>query len=243
VAFLRQIGIELNDGGQPRALANLTEDEKRTIFSSLSNHMVSTGCDPKSVHELIGTIYTFRLEDKGTALRSGREYASLLNACGRMGKPGAGISICLGDRGEAITEAQMVLDEYRRRIGAGLDLMQVNGMVEELEGIYVIRAGDKIDDTVIGVVSGILLGQGLLKATKPIMATALSEDDQVKVSARGTEELATAGLHMGKVMQEAAEALGGGGGGHDVAAGAYISVDKEEAFIAKVNSLVLERYR
>jgi single-stranded-DNA-specific exonuclease len=81
-----------------------------------------------------------------------------------------------------------------------------------------------------------------LKATKPIVATALSEDDQVKVSARGTEELAAGGLHLGKVMQLAAEALGGGGGGHDVAAGAYIPVDKEEAFIAKVNSLVRDRH-
>ncbi|MFH2111289.1 MAG: DHH family phosphoesterase [Candidatus Bathyarchaeota archaeon] len=242
VAFLKQIGIELSKGEQLRALADLTEDEKRTLFSALSSHMVSTGCDPGSVHELIGTIYTFRLEDPGTALRSGREYASLLNACGRMGKGGLGLSICLGDRGEAMEEAQQTLDEYRRRIGSALDLVQMKGMVEELEGIYVIRAGDRIDDTVIGVVSGILLSQGMLKATKPIVATALSEDDQVKVSARGTEELAKGGLHMGKVMQEAAEALGGGGGGHDVAAGAYVPVDKEEDFIAKVNSLVREKH-
>jgi single-stranded-DNA-specific exonuclease len=242
VAFLKQIGIELSKGDQLRALADLAEEEKRTLFSALSSHMVSTGCDPKSVHQLIGTIYTFRLEDPGSALRSGREYASLLNACGRMGKPGVGVSICLGDRGEAMDEAQLTLDEYRRSICSALDLVQMKGMVEELESIYVIRAGDRIDDTVVGVVSGILLSQGLLKATKPIVATALSEDDQVKVSARGTEELAAGGLHLGKVMQLAAEALGGGGGGHDVAAGAYIPVDKEEAFIAKVNSLVRDRH-
>jgi single-stranded-DNA-specific exonuclease len=241
VAFLKQIGVELSKGEQIRALADLSEDETRTLFSALSSHMVSTGCDPSSVHDLIGTIYTFRLEDPGTALRSGREYSSLLNACGRMGKAGVGLSICLGDRGDAMAEAQQTLDEYRRRIGSALDLVQVKGMVEELEGIYVIKAGDQIDDTVIGVVSGILLGQGLLKGGKPIVATARSEDDQVKVSARGTEELARGGLHMGLVMRDAAEAMGGGGGGHDVAAGAYIPVDKEEEFIAKVNSLVREK--
>ncbi|OGD54131.1 hypothetical protein A3K81_01635 [Candidatus Bathyarchaeota archaeon RBG_13_60_20] len=241
VAFLKQIGIELGKE-RPRALADLSEDEKRTLFSALSSHMVSTGCDPSSVHQLIGTIYTFRLEDPGTALRSGREYASLLNACGRMGRAGVGLSICLGDRGEAMVEAQLTLDEYRRRIGSALDLVQTEGMVQELDHIYVIRAGDQIDDTVIGVVSGILLGQGILKNTKPIVATALSDDGQVKVSARGTEELVARGLHMGRVMQAAAEALGGGGGGHDVAAGAYIPVDKEEEFIAKVNGLVPEQH-
>jgi len=241
VAFLKQIGIELGKE-RPRALADLSEDEKRTLFSALSSHMVSTGCDPSSVHQLIGTIYTFRLEDPGTALRSGREYASLLNACGRMGRAGVGLSICLGDRGDAMAEAQQTLDEYRRRIGSALDLVQTAGMVQELDRIYVIRAGDKIDDTVIGVVSGILLGQGILKGAKPIIATALSEDGQVKVSARGTEELVAMGLHMGRVMQAAAEELGGGGGGHDVAAGAYIPVDKEEEFIAKVNGLVPEQH-
>lgn len=242
VAFLKQIGIPLERDGRSRALADLSEDEKRTLFSALSSHMVSTGCDPKSVHQLIGAVYTFRLEDPGTALRSGREYASLLNACGRMGRAGVGLSICLGDRGEAMAEAQQTLDEYRRRIGSALDLVQTVGMVQELDHVYVIRAGDRIDDTVVGVVSGILLGQGLLKGSKPILATALSDDGQVKVSARGTEELASRGLHMGRVMQAAAEALGGGGGGHDVAAGAYIPVDKEEEFIAKVNGLVAEQH-
>ena len=241
VAFLKQIGIELGKE-RPRALADLSEDEKRTLFSALSSHMVSTGCDPSSVHQLIGTIYTFRLEDPGTALRSGREYASLLNACGRMGRAGVGLGICLGDRGEVMAEAQQTLDEYRRRIGSALDLVQTAGMVQELDRVYVIRAGDKIDDTVIGVVSGILLGQGILKGSKPIIATALSEDGQVKVSARGTEELVARGFHMGRVMQAAAEALGGGGGGHDVAAGAYIPADKEEEFIAKVNGLVPEQH-
>jgi single-stranded-DNA-specific exonuclease len=243
VAFLREIGIPINEGDRLRALADLTDEEKRTLFSALSSHMVSGGCDAGAVHQLIGTIYTFRLEEPSTSLRSGREYGSLLNACGRMGRPGVGLSICLGDRGEAMAEAQETLDLYRRKIGSSLDLVRENDMVEERDHIYVIRAGDSIDDTVIGVVSGILLSQGILKEMKPIISTAVSEDDQVKVSARGTEELALCGLHMGVVMQKAAGAVGGGGGGHDVAAGAYVPIDKEEEFIAKVNSLVPEHLK
>ena len=243
VAFLRLVGIPINDGDRLRALADLTEEERRTLFSALSSHMVSMGCDAGAVHQLIGTIYTFRLEEPSTCLRSGREYGSLLNACGRMDKPGVGLSVCLGDRGEAMAEAQETLDLYRRKIGSSLDLVRENNMVEERDHIYVIRARDSIDDTVIGVVSGILLSQGILKEMKPIVSTAVSEDDQVKVSARGTEELASRGLHMGVVMQKAAEAVGGGGGGHDVAAGAYVPIDKEEEFIAKVNSLVPEHLK
>ncbi len=243
LAFLREVGIPANEGDRLRSLADLTDEEKRTLFSALSSHMVSMGCDAGAVHQLIGTIYTFRLEEPSTSLRSGREHGSLLNACGRMEKPGVGLSICLGDRGEAMAEAQEILDLYRRKIGSSLGLVRENDMVEERDHIYVIRAGDTIDDTVIGVVSGILLNQGILKKKKPIISTAASEDDQMKVSARSTEELALRGLHMGLVMQKAAEAMGGGGGGHDVAAGAYVPIDKEEEFIARVNSLVPEHLK
>jgi single-stranded-DNA-specific exonuclease len=240
VAFLKEIGIEILDGERLRALADLTDEEKTKLFSALSNHMVSSGCDSRAIHQLIGTIYTFKLEDPRTSLRSGREYGSLLNACGRMGKQGVGLSVVMGDRGEAMQEAQETLDEYRRTIGKALDWVQMNDKVEEMENIYIIRAEDQINDTVIGVVSGILLSQGILKKKKPIIATAYTDDEQLKVSARGIEELIERGLHMGLVMQEAAEQVEGGGGGHDIAAGAYIPVNKETAFLDEVNRLVAE---
>jgi RecJ-like exonuclease len=200
--------------------------------------MVSSGCDSSAIHQLIGTIYTFRLEEPSTPLRGGREYGSLLNACGRMGKPGVGLSVCLGDRGDAMAEAQDVLGEYRIAIAQALDWVQMNDKVEEQEHIYVITAEDKVNDTVIGVVSGVLLGQGILKSKKPIVATAFTEDDQLKISTRGLDELVKAGLHMGLVMQEAAEAVEGGGGGHDIAAGAYIPMNREKEFLENVNRLI-----
>ena len=241
-AFLKKIGIPLKNGEDWRTLADLTEEEKRTLFSSLSSHMVSQGCNSTAVHQLLGTVYTFKLEEPSTALRSGREFGSLLNACGRMGKQGVGLSICLGDREEAMVEAQETLEEYRRKIGGSLDWVRENNRIDELENIYLIRAEDKVEDTVIGVVSSILLSQGILKNMKPVIATAWSDDNQIKVSARGTEELTERGLHMGLVMQTAAEELDGGGGGHDIAAGAYVSIEKEQEFIEKVNRLVPEQY-
>jgi len=238
VAFLRKINIDLKEGKRLRALADLSEEEKTQLFSAISKHMVSSGCSSESIHQLIGTIYTFRLEEPSTPLRSGREYSSLLNACGRMDMQGVGLSVALGDRGEAVSEAMEALESYRRAIGEALDWVQVNKRVEERNHIYVIRAENYIKDTVIGVVSSILLGQGILRSKKPIIATAFSEDNQVKVSARGLEELVETGLHMGQVMQTATEKFGGGGGGHDIAAGAYITVEDESDFLEEVDSLV-----
>lgn len=240
VAFLKQIGIEIIKGDNLRALADLEDTEITHLFSALSNHMVNNGCDSDSIHQLIGTIYTFKLEEPSTPLRSGREYGSLLNACGRMNKQGVGLSVALGDRNEALSEAHETLELYRKTIGEALDWVQLNERVEEWDNIYVIRAEDHVNDTVIGVVSGILLSQGILKKKKPIIATAYSEDEQLKVSARGIEELVEQGIHMGRIMQDAAETVEGGGGGHDIAAGAYISMKNEHAFLEEVNRLVAE---
>ena len=240
VAFLREIGIEILEGEKLRALADLSDEEKTKLFSALSSHMISSGCDSSAIHQLIGTIYTFKLEEPSTPLRSGREYGSLLNACGRMGKQGVSLSVAMGDRKEAMLEAQETLEEYRRTISQALDWVEMNDKVDEMDNIYVIRAEDQVNDTVIGVISGILLSQGILKKKMPIIATAYSEDDQLKISARGIEELVQRGLHMGIIMQKAAEQVDGGGGGHDIAAGAYIPVNKEMAFLEEVNRLVAE---
>ncbi len=62
VAFLDHIGIPLKTGNRMRSLSDLDEDEKQKLFSALSSHMVAQGCDAKTIHNLIGTIYTFKKE-------------------------------------------------------------------------------------------------------------------------------------------------------------------------------------
>ena len=237
VAFLNSVGVELKAGDRFKALRDLTEEEKRTIFSSLGSHMVSQGCDSKTVHDLIGTVYTIKAEEPSTSLRDGREYSSLLNACARMGRAGIGLGICLGDRGEAMREAEATVDEYRRKIGGYLDWVRQGDHLREMEAIYVLRAGSEIDDNIVGVVSSILLNQGIVK-DKPIVASAASDNGTVKISARGTESMATSGLHLGRVLQEASTAFSGAGGGHDIAAGAYLPAKGETDFMVRVDELV-----
>jgi RecJ-like exonuclease len=240
-AFLKSIGIELEKENGLRSLADLDSEETRTLYSSLSSHMLKIGCDSEIIHQLLGTIYIFKLEEPSTALRSGREYASLLNACGRMGRPSLGLAICLGDRAEAMAEAMQTLVDYRSSIAQSLDWIQKNKKIEEMENIYAIRAGNNVNDNIIGVVSGILLNQGFLKKVKPIISTALSEEEIIKVSARSVESLLERGLHLGQVMHEAAKKVQGDGGGHDIAAGANIPIEKEEEFLNTVNQ-ILPRY-
>jgi RecJ-like exonuclease len=241
VAFLTHLGIRLKLNGRLRSISDLDEDEQRKIYSALSSHMLSQGNSTKSIHELIGWIYKLPKEPKSTSLRDGKEYSSLLNACARMRKPSIGFGIILGDRSNALREAEDTVEEYRKVIGSYLEWVQKGEKIREMETIYVLNAGQDIDENIIGVVAGIILAQGTLKRSKPIISFAFSEDGTVKFSARGTDEILINKLHLGKVMQEAAESFNGGGGGHDIAAGAYIPQGFENEFIQKVNDIVKRR--
>ncbi|TEU09529.1 DHH family phosphoesterase, partial [Candidatus Bathyarchaeota archaeon] len=241
LAFLKEAGIELKHEERWRALRDLTEEEKRTLVSALSNHMVYEGCDAEAVHDLVGTIYTLKGEEAWTPVRDGREFASLLNACARMGRPSLGLSICMGDRDEAMKEAAETLDEYRRKIGKYLDWVREGDRIGELENIYTLVAHDDIDERIIGVVSSILLSTGILKSNKPIVASALADEGLIKISARATDAMAKGGLDLGDIMMRAAEPFEGRGGGHDIAAGAFLPEEKGEEFLVMVDRLVGEQ--
>jgi len=238
LAFLKEAGIELKREGRWRALRDLSDEEKQTLFSSLSKHLIYEGCDSDSVYDLIGTIYTLTAEEAWTPMRDGREYSSLLNACARMEKPGLGLSLCLGDRDAAMKEAEGTLEDYRRQIAEYLDWVREGGRIKEMENIYALPAEADVNDRIIGVVASILLSMGILKSPKPIIAWARADKGLVKVSARGTEDIAAAGVDLGAVMMEAAKGFEGRGGGHDIAAGAYIPEEREEAFLELVDDLV-----
>jgi RecJ-like exonuclease len=243
LAFLNEAGIKLQSKGRWRALRDLSEDEKRVIFSALSKHMIYEGCEAEAVHDLIGTVFTFKNEAAWIPLRDCREYASLLNACARIGRSSVGISICMGDREEALYEASNTLNEYRQKIGEYLDWVRKGDRIKERENIYSLEADSDIDERIIGVVASILLSAGILKHNKPIIASAITEDKLLKISARAAEEIAKKGLHLGNIMMKAAEPFNGRGGGHDIAAGAFIPIEAEKKFLELVNKIVGEQYR
>ncbi|MEM2439793.1 MAG: DHH family phosphoesterase [Candidatus Bathyarchaeia archaeon] len=240
-AFLDSLGIKTKVEDKWRALRDLTEDEKRKLCSALANYLVSKGLHYQ-VSNLIGYVYTLIQEDSWTPLRDAREFAVLLNAAGRMDKPGVGIAICMGDRGAALEEANKVLEEYRRTINKYLGwIMEKPERLKELENIYVVYGEDYIDDKIVGAVSSIL-STSLPNLEKPLIACAnVKEEGLVKVSARTVDSVVAKGVNLGEIMQVAAEKCLGKGGGHDVAAGAQIPIESLEIFVKLVNELVGKR--
>ena len=57
----------------------------------------------------------------------------------------------------------------------------------------------------------------------------------MKISLRCSKLLAYDGVHFGKIIRKVSQSLGGNGGGHDVACGAYIRKDQKEEFFDLMN--------
>lgn len=245
VAFLTKLepAIKLKEGEKWRALRDLTEEEKRTLFNALADFLVSKGLHYK-VSSLRGHVYTLVKEENWTPLRDGREFAVLLNATGRLDKPSLGVALCMGDRGIAFEEALKVLEDYRRSLSTYLSLAyEKPETVEEKTNIYVVHGENRINENVIGAVASIL-SMNMPNPEKPIIAYAfVAEENVAKISARTIDEVVMKGLNLGEIMQTASEKFGGRGGGHDIAAGAQVPIENVEEFLTLVDKLVGEQLR
>jgi RecJ-like exonuclease len=244
LAFLVNLGIKPKQGDKWRALRDLSEEEKKNLFSAIADYLVSKGFASDAALDLIGNVYTLAREEPWTPLRDAREFTVMLNATGRMDKAGLGVAICMGDRGKCLQEAITVIKEYRRTITKYLSwLTEKPERLEELESIYVVRGDSVIDEKVISPVSSIL-STTLSKLGKPIIAYSLiSGENMVKVSARAVEPLIKKGLNLGEILHVAADKHSGRGGGHDIAAGAQIPIKNVEPFIKLVDKLVKKQLK
>ena len=239
LAFLMGLGIKPKKGEKWRALRDLSQEEKRKIFSALSDYLVSKGYRSDAAMSLLGTVYILKREEPWTPLRDAREFALLLNATGRTGKPGLGVAICMGDRARCLEEANEALSEYRRTIAEYLRWLDRNpDRMEEMESIYVLHGGQAIDEKVISAISTIL-STNMPDMEKPVIAYSLIlGEDLIKVSARTVETLTRRGFNLGEIMHSAAEKFSGNGGGHDIAAGAQVPSEQRESFLKHVDELV-----
>jgi len=238
--FLEELGLDLKRDGEWRTWADLTDDERRTVASALVQRAVQRGVPSDKIESLVGTTYTLPTEPAGTELRDASEFSTLLNATARYERADVGLAVCLGEREGALERARTLLANHRRNLSEGLDLVKERGVTRS-EQVQYFDAGDAIRETIVGIVAGMALGTDGVDADRPIVAFATAEDGQRKVSARATGPLVGRGVDLSVVMHDAAQSVGGDGGGHDIAAGATIPAGEESAFIDAADEIVAEQ--
>ena len=99
----------------------------------------------------------------------------------------------------------------------------------QLQNLQYFDSGNKIRETIVGIVAG-MSASFVNNRQLPIIAFADSNGG-VKVSSRGNQDLLRKGLNLAAALSEAAKAVGGTGGGHDIAAGAFIPRDSMNEFL------------
>jgi len=239
VKFLEQLGIELKDPvcGEIRHYVDLSHEEKQRLTTALYMLLLDHNAPHLVVEMLIGEVYELTKEKIKTELRDAKEFATVLNACGRNEAGEIGVAVCMGDRHEMWSRAKSLLEKHRKQLREGLEWIKNNG-VQELDNIYWFDASGVIRDTLVGVIAGMIYGSMEVRMGKPIIAFGLTDEGELKISGRGNYDLVRSGLKLGAALNEVCKKVGGEGGGHDVAAGAKIPPERKDEFLKLMDETV-----
>lgn len=243
VQFLQEIGIELKDGNRWRTLADLSEKESQALASGIIAERIRG--EHTNPEWIFGDVY--ELLDKEGELRDANEFATILNACGKMGKAYLGIAFCLNDAGHK--EAMKILESYRREIGKAMGWVYKNpDSVKSTDNAVYIFGGDNISEHIISNVVSIINKSSLETggvsrniSNKPVFAFADTKDGEVKVSARVSDSLVERGIDLKDIVVKVTSKIGGVGGGHKGAAGARIAKEHEDMFINSVENILIKK--
>ncbi|NYT00415.1 MAG: DHH family phosphoesterase [Methanocellales archaeon] len=235
IQFLSKLGIKLKDGHWSRWI-DLNREEKKLIVSEIIQLCLTRQVPAYKVQHLVGEVYTLLKEVEGTELRDASEYSTLLNATARYGHADVGLAVCMGDRGLAYVHARSLLAQHRKNLTEGLKIVNEQGVIE-LQNLQYFNARDSIYETIVGIIAGMVFSLGRINRNLPIIAFADS-DGNIKVSARGTQDMVHLGLNLALALHESAEEVGGVGGGHDIAAGATIPAGAEEEFLKILDVII-----
>jgi len=222
--FLKWMGFE-----KETKLSDLDDEKKRFLNSICALRLIRQNATPEATGDLIITRYW---------LNSWNMYAdelsSLFNSCSRQGEQTLGLALALGDAG-----AKEKALEHER---AHREFIVQN--LRELE-TEPPKAMDHIQHFRTSEVNyaGVLAGLGTLyffDSSRPTLGMA-EKGGELHLSARAPRALVKAGLNLGLACKQAAEKVGGAGGGHDIAAGATFPVKSEAKFLKEMDRIVGEQ--
>jgi RecJ-like exonuclease len=159
----------------------------------------------------------------------------MLNACGRIGKSGIGIAICMGDRNHMLNAGEEIMSTYRSTLRTYITTIFADKwrIADDGRTIFVNGEGLVAED-MLGAVSSLLSGSPML-GERLVFVRTLASDGTYKFSSRKTAGVSSA-PNLGVLMRRIAEAHGGTGRGHSAAAGCRIPSKVLEAFIAGIKS-------
>ncbi len=229
LTILNSSGVNLKEEGRWRVPAELNEEEKRQVIEAIAKFASGKNAN-EIMSELIGYTYTFPREDSRSFLRDGREFATMLNSCGRINRSGVGMAVCMGDRNKILREAETILTDYRKMIREYMNILSnERWRISESETCVMVNGEDIVPETMTGTISSLIAGSPK-NSGKIVILRTKAEENTIKFSSRKSFGC-TSDINLSEIMRTGAKKFDGIGGGHNAAAGAKITKDKLDEFL------------
>ena len=237
IAVLDELGIPRKVGDRFRTLCDLDNMEKGKLFSELVR-MMSMEVPERYIQYIPKLVaadsYDFLYEENHTFLRDASEFSTAMNACGRNKEYSVACEILKGNRTDALDALEVISKEHKMNLRKSIEQITEANSIVEMENLQYFD-GSGIKTEIVGTIAGMILSYGNWQ--KPMIGfTQISKDNpDLKISLRCSRLLAYDGIHFGNIIREVSQSLGGNGGGHSVACGAYIPYDKKDEFLNLFN--------
>lgn len=218
-----KIKVFLDKLGVKGRLKELSEEQLIKVSSAIVLKLAKQ--NPAAVESLIGDVYTLNNE----IISNIYDFVNIMNACGKDENAGIVIALCMRDA-SVVDEAKACALEHQRGVIAAIKKAQVQ--IKQARSFRYVLLDDSSST---GIIAGTMTRY--LYPDKPFI-TLNQVEDKIKISARGTRKLVSAGLDLASAMREASTSVEGIGGGHDVAAGATIPRGTAMKFIDVADSII-----
>ena len=228
IQFLKQLDINPKNENGWNKIVHLSNEE----LKKLSTGIILRRLNETNPEDILGNVYILPEEEKESPFRDVKEFSTLLNACGRLGKASLGIGVCLGNK-KIKKKSIEHLKDYRKEIMKAMRWYEENKNSKNVvngNGFIIINALDNIMPSMVGTFASILSKSKEFEQNTHILALAQSIDNTTKVSLRASGNRKNVDL-IGTIKEIAEKIEGAEAGGHCNAAGAIIPTDQEEEFI------------
>lgn len=214
-------------------LCDLGLEVERRLADAIFARVGPLATNEEFRHTLWGTLYTATTDDL-VGPRDLREYVTMLDACGNLGRSEMGFAVAAGD-GTAQADALALMSSYQEQMLKVLGWLVKNLTSFRLEPNFrYIYCSETVAPRMMGEALSLGIESGLIPTDRPVVGMVNEGNGMIKISARSTLGLAMQGVDVGRALAKAAAEVGDHGSGHDVAAAARIPQERMDEFIDKL---------